>query len=93
MSFLLSPEALQAILDQAGFEIIHWRDTTELGRNWFRQAAAGREARPSGRPPLGLHILMGPEIRVMSKNLIRNLEENRVLLTEVIAGKWLHPSI
>ena len=85
MSFLLAPGNLRVMLEQAGFEILSWRDTSVAGRNWFREVAARPAPPQDGKPPLGLHVLLGPEIRVMSKNVIRNLDENRIILMEVIA--------
>lgn len=85
MSFLVSPEALYELLDKTGFKILSARDTSELGRNWFREVAAKRKQQEGGKPPLGLQILLGPEIRLMSQNVARNLDENRIILMEVIA--------
>ena len=46
------------------------------------------EALDSGSlPPLGLHILMGPEFPAISRNMLRNLQEQRLtLLNAVLAA-------
>jgi ubiquinone/menaquinone biosynthesis C-methylase UbiE len=85
MSFLLFPEELHELLEKTGFQILSWRDTSELGLNWFREVAAKRTEQRDGKPQPGLQVLLGSDIRAMSKNVARNLEENRIVLIEVIA--------
>ena len=85
ISHLISPEKLRQVMEDAGFLVRSWRDRSEQGREWFRMAA---ERKPlEGDAKLGLHVLMGPQIRLMSRNLIRNLDEGRVVLLEAIAGR------
>jgi len=84
MSFLISAEALRSLLDKAGLHVASWRDTSEEGRNWFRKVAA-RKGLPGGETPPGLQVLLGPDIRVMSRNVVRNLDECRIALMEVVA--------
>lgn len=83
ISFLVAPEELRALLAASGFEIVAWRDTTAAGRDWFR-GVAGR-LRDGGPPPLGFHLLLGPEFAAMGANQLRNLEEDRIALVEVVA--------
>ncbi len=84
-SFLMEPEGFRQVLEATGFEIIHWQDTTGVGRDWFsaRLSAAQR----GGPPPLGLQVLLGPEFPVMAINLVRNLQENRVALIEMVGRR------
>ena len=85
LSFLVTPEELRALLAAAGFEIVNWRDTTAAGREWFRQVTTRiRDGRP---PPLGFHLLLGPDFPAMAENVRRNLEENRIVLLEVICRR------
>ena len=85
LSFLVTPDELRKLLVDAGFEVTRWRDTTAAGRNWFRGVTARiRDGRP---PPLGFHLLLGPEFPAMAENMRRNLEENRVALIEVICQR------
>ena len=53
-----------------------------------QQAVSRAEALDSGSlPPLGLHILMGPEFPAISRNMLRNLQEQRLtLLNAVLAA-------
>lgn len=84
-SFLATPDELRKLLDQAGFEITTWSDATDAARAWFVSLAAkiGKE----GLPPLGFHLLLGPDFAVMAQNQRRNLEEGRIVLAQVVARK------
>ena len=67
INFLTPPDELRDLLQGAGFEILSWRDTTDLGREWFRA--------------------LGPNFQTMARNVVRNLEENRIRIIEVLARK------
>ena len=81
-SFLASPESLRKTLEGIGFEILLWRDTTETCRSWFSHL--GDKIRTEGYPPLGIHLLLGPDFRIMAQNQVRNLEENRISVIEAV---------
>jgi SAM-dependent methyltransferase len=85
ISFLATPEELRGMLEDAGFEVMHWRDTTELGLDWFRERV--KAAQEGGPPPLGFHLLLGPEFGEMQRNQLRNLEEDRIALIETVCRK------
>lgn len=85
ISFLATPDELHDLLEEVGFEILRWRDTTDLGREWFR--AMRRRIQEEGVAPLGFHVLLGPDFQTMTQNMIRNLDENRIALIEVLARK------
>lgn len=84
-SFLADEEEMRALLPAAGFEIVSWSDTSEAGREWFK--AFGQRMAERGPPPLGFHILLGPEFAAMAKNQVRNLVEDRIRPTEIICIK------
>lgn len=84
-SFLVTPEALRSLLEDAGFKITAWADKTEAARAWFVSLA--EKIRKEGLPTLGFHILLGPDFQVMAQNQRRNLEEQRITLAQVIARK------
>jgi hypothetical protein len=48
---------------------------------WIHQRQAMAPTTPT---PLGLHLLFGPVIGVMSRNLTRNLEEQRIAVIEAV---------
>ena len=85
ISFLATPDELHDLLEEVGFEVLSWRDTTDLGREWFR--AMRRRTQEEGAAPLGFHVLLGPDFQTMTQNMIRNLDENRIALIEVLARK------
>ena len=43
--------------------------------------------RETGLPPLGIHLLLGEEFRVMAENQRQNLEEERIVLAQIVARK------
>lgn len=83
INFLATPEELRRLLETTGFEILHWRETTDAGREWFRQVS--RRIKEQGPPPLGFHLLLGPEFAIMAENQRRNLDEGRITLIETVA--------
>ena len=84
-SFLVTPDELRKLLDEAGFTVTDWSDTTEQARDWF--VAVAERIRKEGLPPLGFHLLLGPDFQVMAQNQRRNLEEGRIVLAQVLARK------
>lgn len=86
-SFLISPLQMRSTLEGAGFEILTWRDTTEVGRSWFRHL--GDKIRSEGHPPLGIHLVLGSDFQAMARNQVLNLEENRIALVEAVLRRTL----
>ena len=84
-SFLVTPDGLRALLDQAGFRIADWADTTQAARGWF--ASQSEQFRRHGLPSLGIQLLLGPDFQVMGRNQRRNLEEGRIVLAQIVARK------
>jgi SAM-dependent methyltransferase len=84
-SFLVTPEELRAQLAASGFAIERWEDATDEARAWFARFATKIEQ--GGPPPLGLHLLLGPEFKTMARNQRRNLDEGRIALVQVVAKK------
>src|SRR5258708_5498434 len=75
----------RATMERAGLRVLAWHEATQEA---LEQAVSSAEARDSGSlPPLGLHILMGPESPAISRNMLRNLQERRLtLLNAVLAA-------
>lgn len=84
-SFLVTPEEFRKVLDQAGFKIASWADTTSAARAWF--ASLAERIRLEGLPPLGFHVLLGPDFEIMAQNQRRNLEDGRIVLAQIVANK------
>ena len=86
-SFLVQPGELRRLLEEAGFTISDWSDTTEAARAWFVSLA--EKIRKEGLPALGFHVLLGPDFEAMAQNQGRNLQEGRIVLGQVVARKDL----
>ncbi|MFM7000193.1 MAG: class I SAM-dependent methyltransferase [Limnohabitans sp.] len=84
-SFVVRPDELRKLLEEAGFTISDWSDTTEVARTWF--VALAEKIRASGFPALGFHVLLGADFQTMAQNQGRNLQEGRIVLGQVIAKK------
>ena len=84
-SFLVQPNELRRLLEDAGFTIADWSDTTEAAHEWFM--ALAEKIRKEGFPLLGFHLLMGPDFREMAQNQGKNLQERRIVLGQVVARK------
>jgi sarcosine/dimethylglycine N-methyltransferase len=76
LSHLETPEAARARLAAAGFVEGAWRDVTAEAAAWFRE----RLSQPPGA--LGLHLVLGEGAPAMLRNVLRNLEERRVVVAE-----------
>jgi SAM-dependent methyltransferase len=72
-SFMLRERDTRVTLEQGGFTPTLWRDDTEVAGNWFNATMTG--APQNG---LSLGVVMGPDFREMTGNLVRNLRENRL---------------
>ncbi len=82
ISFVATPDDMRRHLKDAGFEIVHWRDTSDLGLRFF-EAIATRIGE-TGLPPVGWHLLMGPDFKEMAANQRQNLGEDRIVLAEIV---------
>jgi SAM-dependent methyltransferase len=81
ISFLLAPEATRAKLEAAGFRVAIWQDTTEA----TLVSAQARARHADGEaPPLGTHLILGPDWQAMARNSARNLEEHRTKLFNAV---------
>jgi hypothetical protein len=47
----------------------------------------GARIKQEGLPPLGIHLLLGEDFRLMAQNQVRNLEEDRLALIETIVKR------
>lgn len=83
INFLLSPTTLQGLITASGFETIAWVDESVLSLQWLQErlVAASTVTSP---PPLGLHLLLGPEAGAMLRNYAHNLRETRIAVYQGI---------
>jgi len=84
-SFLIAPDKLRALLEQLGFKINKWIDKTGITVEWFRQYR--EKLAKEGPSPLNLSVLLGPEFKTMSANMVQNLEEGRAVVYQGVVKK------
>jgi ubiquinone/menaquinone biosynthesis C-methylase UbiE len=85
ISFLLTSGAMRDVLTRAGFRIGSWVDKTDLTLEWVLEQ---REKRAATAPsPLGIQTVMGDDLPAMSVNFVRNLQEGRIGIAQVIATR------
>ncbi len=85
MSFLIAPDALRTLLEQSGFRILTWRDTTTISREWF--LAGLQRLQETEAPRLGLHLLLGDTAPDKMANVARNLTEERITVYQGVLEK------
>jgi MPBQ/MSBQ methyltransferase len=84
-SFLVRPGELRRLLEDAGFEILSWRETAAEAHVWVEEMKR-RMAEPNP-PPSALRLLLGEGAKPVVQNIFRNLLEGRVVPTEVICSR------
>lgn len=90
MSFLVSPDQLRELLEGTGFEILEWHDVSAPAADWFRERMAVTQG--GSPPPLGLHLLLGADAPVMFANMLRSLDEERMVLVQSVARRATRPA-
>jgi hypothetical protein len=81
---------MRSLLEEAGFNVADWSDTTGAARAWF--VALAEKIRKEGMPPLGFHVLLGSDFPAMAQNQRRNLEEARIVLAQIVARRSTLPN-
>ena len=64
------------------FAPVRWEDKTDASVAFFQ--AALQSAQTEGRPPVGLHLLMGGDASAKFTNALRNLEEGCVRVVQAV---------
>jgi SAM-dependent methyltransferase len=84
ISFVFTPEATRAALERAGFRVTAWH---EPNREALDQAIARAQSVANAPlPPLGLHLLIGPDFPAVAANMLRNLQEGRITLLNAVCA-------
>jgi ubiquinone/menaquinone biosynthesis C-methylase UbiE len=83
-SALAKPSAYREALKGAGFALESEQDRTGFAKEFFAALAASQTA-AAGPPPLGLHLVMGPETKTMVANMVQNIADGRIAPIEMIA--------
>jgi SAM-dependent methyltransferase len=84
-SFLITRAETEALLSEAGFELIMTVDTGSKYVDGYRNMLAKIEV--DGPPILGLHVVGGDDIAVRAANSTRSIEEGRTFPIEVVCMK------
>lgn len=86
-SFLTTPEEAERQVAEAGFEIVVFRDKSNIVLSDIREMRRRIEA--EGFPVLGMEILMGERMRTFQRNMGRSAEDGRSATIEVLARRPL----
>lgn len=84
LSHLLPPDEVRALVERAGFRVEELRDGTIAACDWYRQRLANP---PSVAPPLGLHLLVGPQSPLIFENVLQNYAEGRTVVIQAVCVK------
>ena len=79
---ILRGEARKLLNEVFGFKEVIWEDIKESVIDWIKQMI--KRAQTSGPPQIGLHVLVGPQWSGLVKNLLKNLEEDRIAVAQGI---------
>jgi ubiquinone/menaquinone biosynthesis C-methylase UbiE len=85
-SFVATPAEYRTSLEEAGFVVREENDRGGMAAKFFtdlQDSASGAE----GPPPLGLHLLMGPDAQEKVRNMIYHVLEGSVAPVEMVAEK------
>jgi len=75
MSHLESPSRMREHILAAGFRELEWHDRSERTAHWIR----GRiEASAKQSNPLGLQLILGDSFKLAFRNMLANLEEDKL---------------
>jgi len=83
-SHLTSPEEMAVLLGGAGFTVEEFEDRSDTVLDFFRRASA---AQSDGPPPLGLHIVLGPDASKKIGNIVSALKRGVIAPVMMIARR------
>lgn len=88
LNFLVDPDELRETIADAGFEPIEWQDVSAESLAWLRNVVESVTSRPADAPPSpGLDLLMGPETPAKIGNVVRSLEEERIVVVRGVFAR------
>jgi ubiquinone/menaquinone biosynthesis C-methylase UbiE len=82
ISHLQPPETVRSLIATTGFHESSWVDETASATEWFQQRLSATVS--EGPPPLGLHLLLGPDFGEMFRNQVLNLGEGRISVIQAV---------
>jgi SAM-dependent methyltransferase len=84
MSHIESADTYRSALEAAGFDIVVVDDRGDVARDFFAQL---RRAETGSPPPLGLHVIMGPDALAKVRNMVTVVSAGSLAPTEIVARK------
>ena len=75
ISHLATPDAMRALLSEAGFRILAEQDSTEESLAWFEALAARTAQSP---PAVSFRVFLGEDFPTMARNQVTNLRDRRI---------------
>ena len=84
-SFVESPATYVEALEAAGLAVEVVNDRSASAIEFFEQMKANAVG-SAGPPPLGLHLVMGPETPTKLANMVTNLRAGRITPTEILSS-------
>lgn len=75
ISHLATPDAMTALLSNAGFTILQVEDSTEEGQRWFEEVA---KRMAIAAPAVTFQAFLGNDFPAMARNQVINLRERRI---------------
>ncbi|MBI5670482.1 MAG: methyltransferase domain-containing protein [Chloroflexi bacterium] len=82
INYLKPPQEIRQTLAANGLEEIAWIDLTRDSSEWFRRIAVSQAE--NGTPPLGFNIFVGKDTPQKAANVLRNLDEGRIVVVQGI---------
>ena len=77
---------MTAALDAAGFDVTTTRDVTAEAGVWA-EATLERLAAAGGPPPVGLHLVVGPDLPVLVKNAADSLARGALAFHQIVCAR------
>ncbi len=87
ISHLAGEAELKTLIEEAGFLVKVWQDTTAAGLSWFEERRK-RELEPGfEHPALGAELFLGPDWWDITNNLYRTVAGDRIKVIEGVCWK------
>ena len=84
ISFLRTPEDTRAMLEAAGFHVVHWIDNTDASNAEAAAERARMAGSEAGPPILGIHLVSGPGFPDKMRNAQRAMTDGRLRLINAV---------
>jgi SAM-dependent methyltransferase len=83
IDLLVTTDEMRRLLTAGGFTVRSWEDVSSVSLDWIKRSIAARKA-DGGAPKVSLGVVMGRTAAQKSRNMIRNLEEERIRIVQAV---------